>query len=234
MAGFGGGARLAVARAQQTETQPAPPVPPTVEPGQGQAGPGGQSQLEEAKGAEPAEGEHEEGLFPTIARLINAAILFGTLFYFLRKPIAEYLTGRQSQVRQDLVAATDLRKTAAEHLEELDRRMRALPAEIEALTAQGAQEIAQEEARITQTAEVERQRLLEQTRREIDLQLRIAQRELVAHAADLAVGVATERIKKNITDEDQARLVDRYVEGLSASGGGAPRALRKAGTTKSF
>jgi F-type H+-transporting ATPase subunit b len=112
--------------------------------------------------------------------------------------------------------------------------MRALPAEIEALTAQGAQEIAQEEARITQTAEVERQRLLEQTRREIDLQLRIAQRELVAHAADLAVGVATERIKKNITDEDQARLVDRYVEGLSASGGGAPRALRKAGTTKSF
>jgi F0F1-type ATP synthase membrane subunit b/b' len=41
--------------------------------------------------------------------------------------------------------------------------------------------------------------------------VKIAERELVKHAAELAVGVATERIKKNITEDDQARLVDRYV-----------------------
>jgi F0F1-type ATP synthase membrane subunit b/b' len=39
----------------------------------------------------------------------------------------------------------------------------------------------------------------------------------VSHAADLAVGVATERIKKNITDEDQQRLVDRYVQQLGSA-----------------
>jgi F0F1-type ATP synthase membrane subunit b/b' len=41
--------------------------------------------------------------------------------------------------------------------------------------------------------------------------VKIAERDLVAHAAELAVGVAGDRIKKNITDEDQKRLVDRYV-----------------------
>ena len=195
-----------VVRAEQAGTQPALPTPPAAE--------RGEVKLEEAQGAEPAEDAHEEGLFPTIARLVNAAILFGTLFYFLRTPIANYLTDRQKHVRRDLVTATDMRKDAAEQLEELDRKMRALPGEIEALKTQGAEEIAQEQARITQAAEADRQRLLEQVRREIDLQLRIAHRELVEHAADLAIGIATERIKKNMTDEDQARLVDRYVEQL--------------------
>jgi len=51
-------------------------------------------------------------------------------------------------------------------------------------------------------------RLLEQSRREIEMQVKVGERELVNHAADLAVGVATERIKKNITDDDQQRLFE--------------------------
>jgi len=39
-------------------------------------------------------------------------------------------------------------------------------------------------------AATERERLLEQARRDIDLQLQAARRELTRHAADLAVDVA--------------------------------------------
>ena len=39
----------------------------------------------------------------------------------------------------------------------------------------------------------------------------MARRELVEHAASLAVGVAQTKIKAQITDADQARLVDRYL-----------------------
>jgi F0F1-type ATP synthase membrane subunit b/b' len=92
--------------------------------------------------------------------------------------------------------------------------MQALPGELEALRAQGAQEIAAEEARIRAAAAAERERLLEQARRDIDLQVRVAERQLASHAADLAERVASERIKKSITDEDQKRLVDRYVQQL--------------------
>ena len=44
--------------------------------------------------------------------------------------------------------------------------------------------------------------------------MKIAERDLVSHAADLAVGVAADRIRHTITDEDQKRLVDRYVQQL--------------------
>jgi F0F1-type ATP synthase membrane subunit b/b' len=100
--------------------------------------------------------------------------------------------------------------------------MKALPGELAALGAQGAEEIAAEEARIRAAAAAERDRLLDQARREIDQHVKVAERELVNHAADLAVGVAAERIKKTITDEDQKRLADRYVQQLKSAAGGQP------------
>jgi len=167
--------------------------------------------------ANQAAGEHAEhggGIVDVVARLVNFAILAGTLFYLLRSPLQKYLSDRGTHIRGDLVTAAETRRAAAEQIEEIDRRMKALPRELEVLRAQGAEEIAAEEARIQAAAAAERERLLVQARREIDLQVKVAERDLVAFAADLAVGVASERIKKNITDDDQKRLIDRYVDQL--------------------
>jgi F-type H+-transporting ATPase subunit b len=173
-----------------------------------------QSGAEPPAAAEAGEAEHDEGLLPVAARLVNFVILIGTLVYFLRSPLATYVSDRGTQIREDLVNAAEMKQAAAAQLEEIDRKMKALPGELEALRAQGAQEIAAEEARIRAAAAAERDRLLDQARRDIDRQVKIAERELVNHAADLAVGVAAERIKKTITDDDQKRLADRYVQQL--------------------
>ena len=164
-------------------------------------------------GQAEAETAHEEGhpVLDMFARLVNFGILAGSLWWLLKSPIRGYLDDRGKQIRSDLVTAAETKQAAATQIEEIDRRMKALPAEIDALRVQGAQEIAAEEERIRVAAAAERDRLLEQARRDIDMQVRIAERDLVAHAADLAVGVAADRIKKTITDEDQKRLVDRYV-----------------------
>jgi len=162
------------------------------------------------------EAPHEEGIGKTVARLANFAILVGALVYLLRSPLAGYLSGRGAQIRGDLVNAAEMKQAAAAQIAEIDRKMKALPGELEALRAQGVQEIAAEESRIQAAAAAESDRLLEQARREIELQVKVAERELVSHAADLAVGVATERIKQTITDEDRQRLVDRYVDQLGS------------------
>lgn len=164
-------------------------------------------------GQTEAETAHEEGhpVLDMVARLVNFGILAGSLWWLLKSPIRGYLDDRGKQIRSDLVSAADMKQAAATQIEEIDRRLKALPTELDALRAQGAREIEAEEERIRVAAAAERDRLLEQARREIDLQVKIAERDLVAHAADLAVGVAADRIKKSITDEDQKRLVDRYV-----------------------
>jgi len=160
------------------------------------------------------------------AKLLNFGLLIGALVYFLRAPIAAYLSSRSAQIRQDLVTAAEMRAAATAQLAEIEQRMQALPAELEALKRQGAEDVKAEQARIIQTAAAERTRLLEQTRREIDTRMRIAKRELTEQAAALAVGVAETRIRRTITPDDQMRLVDRYATQLAAPGGAASRATR--------
>jgi F-type H+-transporting ATPase subunit b len=152
-----------------------------------------------------------EPAWKVIARLVNFAILAGVLVYFLREPISRYLARRSTEIRSDLVTAAETRQAAERDLDSIEQKMRALPGEVEALKTRGAAEIAAEESRIHQAADAERVRLLEQARREIELQLRAAERDLVKRAAELTVSLASDRIKRAITDEDQQRLVDEYL-----------------------
>jgi len=177
-----------------------------------------------AKGAQPVEhaaehgeaAEHgsEHAVRDTIARLLNFLILVGALTYFLKTPISNYLAARSAQIRQDLVTAAETRRTATAQLEGIQQKLGALPAELAALKTRGEEDVRAEKARIAQAAAAERERLMDQTRREIDMRLRMARRELTEYAAQLAVGVAQERIARTITPEDQLRLVDRYTTQL--------------------
>jgi F-type H+-transporting ATPase subunit b len=160
--------------------------------------------------AATAEAPHEQTLLQTIAKLANFAILAGVLVYFLRTPASAYLASRATTIRSDLVAASEMRTTATAQLAEIERKLQLLPAELDALKRQGAEDVVAEQARIAQAAAVERERLIQQTRREIDTRLRVARRALTEHAAQLAVQVAEARIKRTITPEDQLRLVERY------------------------
>ena len=162
--------------------------------------------------AEHAQAEHgsEHAVRDMVARLLNFGILVGALVYFLKGPIAAYLAGRSSQIRQDLVTAAETRKAATAQLEAIHQKLAALPAELASLKTRGEEDVLAEKARIAQAAAAERERLIEQTRREIDMRLRMARRDLTEHAAALAVAVAQDRIARTITAEDQLRLVDRY------------------------
>jgi len=203
---------IPVAVAQEHAAQPATPTPGSAAPAAEHAAPeqhapaGGHG----AAGSESA-GGHEESIWPQVGKLVNFAILIGTVIYFGRKPLAGYLATRGAQVRSELVAAEEMKKTAAAQIAEMDAKLQALPAELDALKARGQQEIAAEEQRIRDLAETERARLIEQASREITQRTRVARRELIEHAASLAVGVAQTKIRAQITDADQARLVDRYL-----------------------
>ena len=163
-----------------------------------------------------AEGEHHDesigGMIKAMGwPVANFIIFVGILYYFLNQPIRDYLATRSSTIRKDLVEAAELKAAATAQLASIEQKLQALPGELNALRARGAEDIKAEEARIAAQAAADRERLLEQTRREIDLQVRIAKKEILEHAANLSVQLASERIKNEVTPADQERLVDRYL-----------------------
>jgi F-type H+-transporting ATPase subunit b len=172
-----------------------------------------------AQPSSPAHGEeaaHGESVWSFLSRIANFLILAWGLWYLFRTPFGSYLQARAEQIRGGLTSAAALRADASARLAEIETRMKALPGEIEALKKRRADEIAAEEARIREAAEAERVRLVENARREIDLQLQAARRGLTQYAGDLAVDLAEQRIKAQITGADQQRLINRYVTQMRA------------------
>ena len=173
-------------------------------------------------GEHAAEGEHhDESIGGMILAMgwpvANFIIFIGVLYYYLNQPLKDYLAGRSATIRKDLVEAAELRSTATAQLATIEQKLQALPGELDKLRTRGAEDIKAEEQRIAAAAAADRERLLDQTRREIDLQVRLAKKEILEHAADLSVQLATERIKHEVTPEDQARLVDRYLDQVKKS-----------------
>lgn len=162
-----------------------------------------------------AEGGHDQSIGEMILGMgwpvANFIIFVGVIYYFGNGPMKEYLATRSATIRKDLVEAAEIKAAATAQLAAVEQKLQALPGELAALRTRGADEIVSEEKRIAAAAEAERERLLEQTRREIDLQVRLAKKDILDHAADLSVQLATERLKKEITAADQARLVDQYL-----------------------
>lgn len=171
----------------------------------------------------PQEGErHDESIGGMILGMgwpvANFIIFAGVLYYFLNQPVRDYLANRGAAIRKDLVEAAELRSSATAQLATIEQKLQALPGELEKLRTRGAEEIVAEEQRIAAAAAADRERMLEQTRREIDLQVRLAKKDILEHAADLSVQLATERIKKEVTPADQSRLIDRYLEQMKKAG----------------
>ncbi|RPJ73998.1 MAG: hypothetical protein EHM24_06915 [Acidobacteria bacterium] len=177
--------------------------------------------------AHQAGGEHDKGSHEAaspwnlIGKIFNFAVLAGALVYLLRSPFADYLKNRAVRIRSDLANARQMRDEASAQMAKIEERLTALPSEIEALKRRGAAEAAAEQARMREATETERQRLLDQARREVESQVRTAERMLLKRAGELAVSVATERVRRTITAADQDRLVDRYLTQVGGEGVGA-------------
>jgi F-type H+-transporting ATPase subunit b len=154
--------------------------------------------------------EAEGGWSSTIAKAANFAALAGLLTYFLKAPVAAYLRTRSETIRRDLTDAADLRAAAEQQLADVRARLAALPAELERLRRRGQEELVDERSRLAEATAREKQHVIDRTRREIDLQFRVARRHLLEHAAELSISLARTRIERDITPDDQARLIDRY------------------------
>jgi F-type H+-transporting ATPase subunit b len=175
----------------------------------------------QAEHAQEAGEHHDESIGGMILAMgwpvANFIIFVGVLYYFFNQPIRDYLANRGTAIRKDLVEAAALRSQATAQLSEIEQKLKALPGELDRLRTRGSEEIKAEEQRIAAQAAADRERLLEQARREIELQVRVAKKDILEHAANLSVQLATERIQKEITPEDQSRLVDRYLDQMKKS-----------------
>lgn len=163
-------------------------------------------------GAWAAESPEERwGALLGIGKLTNLLLVVFVLVWVARKPLAHFFTSRSQAIRDQLDEAQKARRDAEARLAEVKARMARLDDELRNIRAAAEHEAEEEYKRLVTAAERDAERVVEHARREIDGMTRAAQIELKAHAAELSVQLAKEKIHSEMTDEDRSRLFARFV-----------------------
>jgi F-type H+-transporting ATPase subunit b len=152
-----------------------------------------------------------------IFEIINSGILIFTIFFFVIKIVPKAIRSRSANIQKKLDEARLETKTANERLGEVEAKLAKIGDEIEAIRQQTERDMVQDEKRIKQALEDERQRIVQSAEQEIESAGAAAKRELKRFAAELAVDNAAKRIQLSY-DSDKA-LVERFGKDLASNHG---------------
>ena len=160
------------------------------------------------------EGAKRSALVDFIGKSVNFLLLFGTLAYLGAKPIKAFLERRSLDIKAELEEAEASRRTAEQKLAEIQERIKSLEAEAAGLKKTAEEEGRKSRALILEQARREVERIKSLAEQDIDLQVKAGIKEIRAHVAGLAAGLAEERIRRRLTPKAHKRLIDKSIERL--------------------
>lgn len=152
----------------------------------------------------------DPGLF--IWTIVTFLVLLTLLAKFAWKPLLEALETRQQGIRK----ALDDAQAAKQELERLEQEsaqmMRKARAEAEALITQSRADADRLREEIRQKAKADAEGIMRNAERQIQLETGRALQQIRSEAVDLSVMIASKIIQRNITREDNERLIADALE----------------------
>ena len=171
-----------------------------------------------AAAAEAGGEGHGGDTLTTVFKWVNFFTVFGALGYFLRKPMRDFFASQRAAIQTAVSEGRQARRQAEQRLAEIERRLTRLGDEVESLRQEAAAQATAEQQRIREATRREAERMLATSQAEIESTSRAARLELRAYTARLAVTLAEQRIRQQLTPETHASLFAGFVAGLVAQG----------------
>jgi F-type H+-transporting ATPase subunit b len=159
-------------------------------------------------------GEHHGGGWAATDtyRVINFLVLAGALFFLLRKPVAQFLGDRIKGIQDQFDELDDKKVEAERKIAECDQRLATLEAESEKIIALYRKQGEDARQKILKEAESAALKLEEQARRNIEQEFKKARLELETEIFEKSIAMAEDKLKRNITAQDQDKLVEEYLD----------------------
>lgn len=164
--------------------------------------------------------EHAAAATPGLLDL-QSGLMFWTLTVFLVLlfilakfafgPITAAVRSREQALEEAILAARKDRDDAAKLLEEHRRQIEAARGEAQRFIADGRATAEAMRGEMLEQTRAQQQELLERARRDIESEKGKAIAELRREAVDLAIAGATRVIEKNLDDQGNRQLVERYL-----------------------
>lgn len=175
-----------------------------------------------------AEGGNDNPLLsPSPGLMIWTMIMFLITLYVLQKyvfgPVGEMIAKRRQKIEDDITEAERSRDEAVQMLENYKIQLADARREADELRDRGRREGERERSTIVTAAEGQRERILADTKQQIDAQSKAALQSVRGDVASIALAAAEKVARKSLTDDDHRRLVEEALQeiDLSKAGGAA-------------
>lgn len=149
-------------------------------------------------------------------KAVNLLLFLGILFYLLRKPAREFFAKRLADVREILERAAREKEGAMARMAELDARFNRLDAELAEIKKQAQDEAVAERERVELETKRDIDKFRASAQREIESAKQIALADLREFAATKSVELAEQIIRRELSPEDDARLLQRVSDQLGS------------------
>ena len=152
-----------------------------------------------------------------IVQVVNFVILLIVLQKFLYKPLLAKMEERTGAIKRSLDEAQAARADAVRQHEENAAQLRAAYAEAASIRDQALREAEEAGRKQLEAAQAQARKLVEDTKAQLDGEIRRAREELRRETTDLALAVAEKLVRRTLREEDHRKIVADAIAGLKTS-----------------
>jgi F-type H+-transporting ATPase subunit b len=152
-----------------------------------------------------------------IVQLVNFIILLVILQRLLYKPLLAKMEERTAAIKTSLEQAKAAQAQAARQQEENEARLRTAYAEAASIREQALREAAEESRKHIEAAQAQARKLVDDTKAQLDGEIRRARDELRREVSDLAIATAEKLVRRTLRDDDHKRIVAEAIAAMKTS-----------------
>ncbi len=158
-------------------------------------------------------GEEEPNLLKAYFwAIVNFLILVSLLVFMMKKmDIRGYFRKRTELIEQSLKEAKEAKELAQKALAEVEERLRIKDREVEAILKAARESGEREAVRLTEEGDRLKVRILEQTRSNIDFEVKRAKEAIKQEAVEAAMELAEKKLREKLTKDEQVRLLEESI-----------------------
>jgi F-type H+-transporting ATPase subunit b len=167
--------------------------------------------------SEAAHGHEAHGLSHTqkmnfLWHCLNFALLAIILVRFLKKPIADALSGRIESIKNTFNDLDVKKKEAEKKYAEYERKLSTLEEEADRILQGFVKQGQAEKEKIIAQAHESAERIKAQAEMYVAQEVAKGKAQLQQEVADMSIKMAKDLVHKNLTEQDHHRLISEYLE----------------------
>ena len=149
--------------------------------------------------------------FTMIFAWVNLVILYVFLKKLLFKPVKNMIDSRQKEIDDMYKEAEDSRTTANEMKDEYEKKISGAKEEGEEILRTATRRAQLKEEEILKEADLKAARVLERAEEQIALEKKQAINEVKNEISDMAIGIASAVIERDVNANDHKKLIDDFI-----------------------